>query len=337
MDIFGQTANGEPVSIVEINGGGLSANIMSWGAGIQNLKLKGHDAPLVLGFADFENYLTHSPYFGVNVGRCSSRIRNGLLTIEGRTFQIDRNVAGQHTLHGGANGLGSRNWAFVAVSRDEAVLEIRCADGNMGFPGNLDVRCTYRVSGKGVLSVVLEAVTDKTTICNLTHHSYFNLENGGLSDCLDHEMQIFGNATVGFDDELTSDGRVVPVAGTDFDFCQLRKLRNVQNGSQVVYDNTWCIAPARGPLRHVTQTRAPQSGVVLDVYTGEVGAHFYAGNTIPTGPVGLCGAAYFPHAGFCIETQGWPGSFNYPYFPQDILRPGETSRQETEYRFSKVS
>lgn len=337
MNIFGQTPNGDTVQIVEINGGGLSVNVMSWGAGVQDLRLKGHDAPLVLGFSDFENYLSHSPYFGVNVGRCASRIRNGLLTLEGQTYQIERNVAGKHTLHGGSNGLGARNWAFVAVSRDEAVLEIRCADGNMGFPGNLDVRCTYRVSGKGVLSVILEAVTDQTTICTLTHHSYFNLEDGGLRDCLDHKMMISGDAYVGFDDELTANGHVIPVAGTDLDFRNPRALRCVREGEQVIYDNTWCIASARGAMRHVTQTRAPKSGIVLDVATSEVGAHFYAGNTIPRGPAGISGAPYFPYAGFCIETQGWPGSSQFPYFPQDILRPGETSRQETEYRFSKSS
>ncbi len=335
MNIFGQTRDGETVQIVEITGGGLTANIMSWGAGIQDLRLKGHGAPLVLGYANFENYLDHSPYFGVNAGRTVNRIRNGQLIIDDVTYQLEKNFRGRHNLHGGSQGIGTRNWTFIAVSKDEAVLEIRCPDGNMGFPGNLDIRCTYRVSGKGALSVLFEAVADKPTICNLAHHSYFNLLDGGASDCLDHKVMIAADAYLPTDEDLIPDGRVLPVAGTDHDFRTPRTIRRVHGGEQVIYDNTWCLAASRGPLRHAMSVQAPASGVTLDTYTTEAGAHLYAGNTIPVGPAGLTGSAYFPYAGFCIETQGWPDSSHYPYFPQDILRPGETLRQETEYCFSK--
>ncbi len=337
MDIFGQTSGGETVQIVEISGGGLTAKVMSWGAGIQDLRLKGHAAPLVLGFSNFDDYLHHSPYFGVNVGRVVNRIRDGKLTIDGTTYQLEKNFRNRHNIHGGSQGVGTRNWTFVAVSKDEAVLEIRCPDGNMGFPGNVDIRCTYRLSGKGVLSVLLETVTDKPTICNLAHHSYFNLEDGGASSCLDHQMTIFADAYLPGDEDLIPDGRVLPVARSDHDFRAPRKIRREKNGAQVIYDNTWCVAPSRGALRHVVHAEAPKSGVKLDVFTTEAGAHLYAGNTIPEGPAGLSGKSYFPYSGSCIETQGWPDSSHYPYFPQDILRPGETLRQETEYRFSKKS
>jgi aldose 1-epimerase len=335
MEIFGQTGNNETVQIVEIAGGGLTARVMSWGAGIQNLHLKGHAAPLVLGFSSFNDYLEHSPYFGVNAGRSVNRIRDGRLVIDGVSHQVEKNFRGKHNLHGGSQGVGTRNWTFVAVSKDEAVLEIRCADGNMGFPGNLDVRCTYRVSGKGILSVLLEAVTDKPTICNLAHHSYFNLDDGGLSEGLDHKVMIAADAYLPTDEDLIPDGRVLPVAASDFDFRTLRPIRREVGGKQVIYDNTWCVAPHRGPMRHCVHVEAARSDVMLDVWTSEAGAHLYAGNTIPVGPDGISGAPYFPYAGFCIETQGWPDSSHYPYFPQDILRPGETLRQETEYRFSK--
>ncbi len=335
MEIFGQTRDNETVQIVEISGGGLTASVMSWGAGIQNLHLKGHNVPLVLGFSSFDDYLEHSPYFGVNAGRSINRIRDGKLVIDGVVHQVEKNYRGKHSLHGGSQGVGSRNWTFVAVSKDEAVLEIRCPDGNMGFPGNLDIRCTYRVSGKGILSVLFEAVTDKPTICNLAHHSYFNLDDGGLTECLDHQVKIVADAYLPTDEDLIPDGRVLPVEASDFDFRKLRPIRRKVGAKQVIYDNTWCVAPHRGPLRHVVHVEAAQSDVMLDVWTSEAGAHLYAGNTIPVGPAGISGTAYFPYAGFCIETQGWPDSSHYPYFPQDILRPGETLRQETEYRFSK--
>ena len=335
MDIFGQNNDGETVQIVEISGGGLTANVMSWGAGIQDLRLKGHAAPLVLGFPTFDDYLHHSPYFGVNAGRVVNRIRHGELVIDGVMYPLEKNFRARHNLHGGSQGVGTRNWTFVAVSKDEAVLEIRCSDGNMGFPGNLDVRCTYRLSSKGVLCVLFEAVTDKPTICNLAHHSYFNLEDGGATDCLDHQVTIFADAFLPTDEDLIPDGRVLPVAASDHDFRKARAIRLVKGGKQVIYDNTWCVAPSRGPLRHAVRVTAPRSGVVLDTYTSEPGAHLYAGNTIPAGPEGISGKTYFPYAGFCLETQGWPDSSHYPYFPQDILRPGQTLRQETEYRFSR--
>jgi aldose 1-epimerase len=335
MDVFGQTRDGETVQIVEIAGGGLTANVMSWGAGIQDLRLKGHSAPLVLGYANFADYLDHSPYFGVNVGRTVNRIRDGELVIDGVVHPLELNFLGKHNIHGGSQGIGTRNWTFVAVSKDEAVLEIVCPDGNMGFPGDLDIRCTYRVSGKGVLSVVFEAVTNKPTMCNIAHHSYFNLEDGGLTECLDHKVAISADAYLPTDGDLIPNGRVLPVAGTDHDFRMLRPIRRMHGGSQVIYDNTWCLSAQRGALRKAAYVEAPSSGVVLETLTTEAGVQLYAGNTIPAGPAGLTGKGYRAYSGFCLETQGWPDSCHYPYFPQDILRPGETLRQETEYRFLK--
>jgi aldose 1-epimerase len=333
MDLVGETETGEPVQAIEIAGGGLTARILSWGGVIQDLRLKGHDAPLVLGFPEFADYPAHSPYFGSNPGRSVNRIRNGELEIDDRVFAVEKNFRGRHNLHGGTHGIGTRNWTFVAVAKDEAVMEIRCPDGNMGFPGNLDVRCTYRLSGKGTLALAFEAVTDKPTVCNIAQHSYFNLEDGGQTDILDHRMQIHADAFLPTDDDLIPDGRVLPVAGTAHDFRSLRPIRH--GAPQIVYDNNWCLAGARGPLRHAVHAEAPHSGIVLDCYTTEAGIQLYAGNTIPSGPAGLTGKPYFPFAGFCLETQGWPDSTHYPYFPSNILRPGAVMRQETEYRFAK--
>ena len=260
MDIFGQTSDSEAVQIAEITGGGLTARIMSWGAAVQDLRLKGHDKPLVLGFPEFADYPAHSPYFGANAGRNINRIRNAELIIDGKLHALDKNFRGRHNLHGGTNGIGTRNWTFVAVAKDEAVLEIRCPDGNMGFPGNLDVRCTYRLSGKGVLSVLFESVTDKPTVCNIAHHSYFNLDDGGETDILNHKMQIFADAFLPTDDDLVPDGRVMPVRGTSHDFLESRPIRHETSGKQTVYDNTWCLSAARGPMRHAAHAQAVHSG-----------------------------------------------------------------------------
>jgi aldose 1-epimerase len=336
MDVFGEMPDGSPVGAVEISGGGLKATILSYGSLLYDLRLKGHNDPLVLAYGHFTDYLTHSPYLGANCGRSINRIRNGLLTIDGVTHRLEQNFLGEHNLHGGTNGTGTRNWTFAAVSKDEAVLEIRCPDGNMGFPGNLDIRATYRLSGKGVLSVILEAVTDKPTICNLSHHSYFNLEDGGRSPILAHELQINAAAYTPVDDSLIPDGRVLPVAGTDFDFRQSRQIRRGQGGNQVIYDCNYCLAPTRSEqLSMAARARAPGAGVVMECWTGEPGVQFYAGNTMARPALSPGGFAYEAYSGFCLETQVWPNSSEYPYFPQAILRPGEVSRQVSEYRFSR--
>jgi aldose 1-epimerase len=334
MDIFGHLPDGEAVGAVEISGGGLKARILSYGSLLQDLRLKGHDAPLVLGYADIADYLQPSPYLGANCGRSINRIRDGKLTIDGRTHQLDRNYLGKHNLHGGANGISARNWTFVAVSKDEAVLEVRCPDGNMGFPGNLDVRATYRLPGKGVLSVTLEAVTDAPTVCNLSHHSYFNLTDGGRTPILDHELQINASAHLAVDNELIPDGRVLPVAGTEFDFRKARPIRR-EAGGQTGYDLNYCVSAARGPLRHVATARAAASGVSMQCWSGEPGLQFYAGGGMARPALSPGGFAYDAFAGFCLEAQVWPGFAEYPYFPQAFLRPGEASIQVTEYRFSR--
>jgi aldose 1-epimerase len=336
MDIFGQMPDGEAVGAVEIAGGGLRATILSYGSLLYDLRLKGHDAPLVLAYGKFEDYLIHSPYLGANCGRSINRIRDGLLTIDGVTHQLQQNFLGRHNLHGGTNGIGTRNWKFAAVSKDEAVLEIRCPDGNMGFPGNLDVRATYRVSGKGVLSVELEAVTDKPTVCNLSHHSYFSLHDGGRTSILDHALQINAAAYTPVDASLIPDGRVLPVAGTDFDFRQLRPIRREQNGTQIIYDCNYCLSAARSDeLRLAARAASTHSGVTMECWTGEPGIQFYAGNTMARPALSPGGFPFSAYGGFCLETQIWPNSPEYPYFPQAILRPGTISRQITEYRFSR--
>ena len=335
MDVFGHMPDGDPVGAVEIAGGGLKATILSYGSLLHDLRLKGHDVPLVLAYANFKDYLEHSPYLGANCGRSINRIRNGELTIDGKTFQLEKNFLGKHNLHGGTNGIGTRNWKFVAVSKDEAVLEIRCADGNMGFPGNLDVRATYRLSGKGVLSVILEAVTDKPTLCNLAHHTYFNLEDAGRTPILDHQLQINAQAYLPVDNALIPDGRVMPVAGTDFDFGKARAIRRERDGAQVIYDNNFCVSSGRGELRQVAVVQAPRSGVRMECWSGEPGLQFYAGNTMKRPALSPGGFAYDAYCGFCLETQIWPNSPENTYFPQAILRPGEVSTQITEYRFSR--
>jgi aldose 1-epimerase len=335
-EIFGHTADGEAVHRITISGGGLTAKVLTWGAVIQDLRLRGHEAPLVLGYQDFADYPQHSPYLGATVGRSINRIRDGELVIDGKTFELERNFHGRHNIHGGSKGAGKRNWNVVAVGPDYVTLTILLADGESGFPGNLTITCTYMVESKGTLVVRLDAVTDKPTMCNLAHHSYFNLDDGGKTDALDHQVKIGADAYLSVNDDLLPDGRVLPVAGTTHDFREFRTIRREENGKQVVYDNNFCVSSQRRPLHWVASAKGAESGIQLDVLTTEPGVQLYAANTLGgRPPIGLTGQTYENFAGFCFETQNWPDSTHFPYFPQAILRPGQSYSQLTHYAFKK--
>jgi aldose 1-epimerase len=331
-EVFGTTGEGAPVLRFSISGGGLTASIMTLGAAVQDLRLSGHDAPLVLGFERLEDYPVGS-YFGAIAGRYANRIRDGRFIIDGKRCQTSRNFLGKHTLHGGAQGFASRLWDVALHGADFVTLTLHDPSGSMGFPGALDVTCTYRLKIPGTLAIELTATCDEPTLCNLAHHSYFNLEDGGSGDILDHRLMLGAAAYLPVDDEMIPTGVVRPVDATAFDFRLARPIRMVSEGEQLGYDHNFCVAASRGALHQAAWAQAPSSGVEMEVWTGEPGLQFYAGAKVAPPVTGLGGRRYKAFAGFCLEPQIWPDSPNRPYFPQALLWPGEIYRQVTEYRF----
>jgi aldose 1-epimerase len=332
-EVFGKTEEGEAVQRFSITGAGLSANVMTWGATLQDLTLTGHNAPLVLGYERFEDYLAHSPYLGATAGRYANRIRGGRFMLAGRRFQTDTNFLGKHTLHGGSKGFAKRVWDVALHGRDYVTLSLHSSDGEMGFPGALDVTCTYRLKIPATLSVEFTATTDAPTLCNLAHHSYFNLDDGGSRDILDHRLMLNAAAYLPVDDELIPTGVVQPVEDTPFDFRHAREIRMEFEGEQLPYDHNFCVSAARGPLHQAAWLQGSASGLEMEVWTTEPGLQFYAGQNVARDAMGLGGRRCGAYAGLCLEPQVWPDSPNRPYFPQAVLLPGEIYRQTTEYRF----
>lgn len=335
VEAFGKTSEGAAVHRFPISAGGLTAYVVTWGAVIQDLRLDGHDAPLVLGFDRFEDYPAHSPYMGAIAGRYANRIANGRFAIDGKRYQADRNFLGRHTLHGGSHGYGTRMWEVLLHGDDFITLALNDPAGTMGFPGTLDATCTYRMKIPGTLSVELTATSDEPTLCNLAHHSYFNLDDGGSGDILDHNLEIAAAAYLPVDDGLIPTGVVQPVDGSAFDFRRARPIRLESEGKQTIYDHNFCLSAARGPLRRAAAARGATSGLGMEVWTTEPGVQFYAGHKAGRSVPGLGGRKYGAYAGFCLEPQVWPDSPNRPYFPQAELWPGDVYRQVTEYRFEK--
>ena len=332
-EVFGTTQAGEAVRRFAIRGGGLSANILCWGAVVQDLRLDGHDAPLVLGFDRFEPYEAHQAYFGAVVGRFANRIRDGRFTLAGRHRQTDRNFLGRHTLHGGSAGYSRRSWTVSLHGRDFVRLTLHDPAGSMGFPGALEVTCTYRLKIPGTLSVELTATADEPTPCNLTQHSYFNLDDGGAGDILGHRLMLNGSAYLPVDADMIPTGVVEPVDGTPFDFRQARPLQSDGAADPFPYDSNICLAASRGPLRQAAWVQGAASGVEMEVWTTEPGLQLYVGQHVSPAVTGLEGIAYKAFSGLCLEPQIWPDAPNRPYFPQATLLPGEAYHHVTEYRF----
>jgi aldose 1-epimerase len=332
-EVFGTTEAGEDIRRFSIRGGGLTANIIGLGAIIQDLRLAGHDAPLVLGFDRLAPYETDTHFFGTVVGRYANRIRDGRFTLAGERHQLDRNFLGRHLLHGGSNGYFHRPWTVSLHGRDFVTLTLHDPAGSMGFPGALEVTCTYRLKIPGTLSVELTATCEEPTVCNLTQHSYFNLDDGGAGDILGHRMMLNAGAYLPVDADMIPTGVVQPVDDTPFDFRHARQIASDGSGAEPDYDVNFCLSAARGPLRQAAWVQGASSGVEMELWTTEPGLQLYVGQHVsPPGP-GIDGIGYRPFSGFCLEPQIWPDAPNRPYFPQATLWPGAVYHHVTEYRF----
>jgi len=333
-EIFGHLDDGEAVERITIAGGGLTARVLTWGAVIQDLRLDGHGAPLVLGFETLSAYLAHSPYFGATPGRCANRIDAGRFVLDGTEYQLECNERGVTHLHGGSDGIGGRNWRIADRGTDFVTLTIVDPAGRAGYPGNCTITCTYRLSGEGVLSAVYEATTDAPTPVNLCQHSYFILDDE--ADALGHEIRLAAEYYLPVDADLIPTGEVRPVAGTPFDLTHWTPLRRQVEAGGIAFDHNFCLSPARAAKRPVAEVRSTRSGIVLGVRTTEPGVQLYTGSKVNPPVPGLEGRRYGAFAGFCLETQIWPDAVNHAHFPDAILRPGETLRQETDYVFGRA-
>ncbi|MDX3978293.1 aldose epimerase family protein [Shinella sp.] len=332
-EIFGRQENGEAIERITIKGGGLTAHVLTWGAVIQDLRLEGHDAPLVLGFEDLAAYREHSPYFGATPGRCANRIAGGRFLLDGQDFQLERNERGVTHLHGGSDGTGRQNWHVEDQGADFVTLTLTDPAGRAGYPGTCALICTYRLAGDGVLSVTYEATTDAPTPVNLCQHSYFILD--ASTDALGHEIRLQAEHYLPVDENLIPTGEIRAVAGTQFDLRDWTPLRRQTEEGGVAFDHNFCLSTARQAKRPVAEVRSPLSGITLSVLTTEPGVQLYTGAKVDPPVPGLDARRYGPFAGFCLETQTWPDAINHAGFPNAVLRPGETLRQETDYVFRK--
>jgi aldose 1-epimerase len=343
---FGKTADGTPVELFTLrNSSGVEARIMTYGGIVVSLKVPDRAGKLddvVLGYDTLEGYLKdNGPYFGALIGRYGNRIAKGKFTLNGREYTLARNN-GENHLHGGIKGFDKVVWKATPLTARSLKLTYMSKDGEEGYPGNLNVQVIYTLTNQNELKIDYAATTDKATVLNLTHHSYFNLAGAGSGDILSHEVLINADRfTPVADSGAIPTGELRSVKGTPMDFTKPVAVgaRIEQDDDQIRfgrgYDHNWVLnktrARAPGLAARVYEAK---TGRVMEVYTTEPGVQFYTGNFLDGTITGKGGKVYNQRYGLCLEAQHFPDSPNEPSFPSTVLKPGEKYTQTTIYKFS---
>jgi aldose 1-epimerase len=339
--VFGKLKDGSTVHVYTLtNKNGLKARIMTYGATLTELHApdrNGRMGDVTLGFDSLEPYEKGHPYFGSTVGRVANRIAKGRFTLEGKTYTLATNNGPNH-LHGGVKAFDKVIWKAAQVKRADGPavrFSYRSPDGEEGYPGKLDVTVTYTLTDTNALRIDYTAKSDRATPVNLTNHAYFNL--AGRGDVLGHEMQILADRFVVVDETLIPTGELKAVQGTHMAFTKPQAIgaRIAEtSGDPNGYDHCYALNSGGRSFALGARVVEPSSGRVMEMHTDQPGVQFYTGNFLDGSVTGKGGQVYRKHAGFCLEAGGFPDAVNQPGFPSVILRPGQTYRQRTEYRFS---
>lgn len=346
--IFGQLPSGETIEAWTLLGsGGFELEVITYGGIVTRLLVPdrvGHLADVVLGLKDLESYLAGHPYFGAITGRVAGRITGAQFTLDGKTFELARNQAPNH-LHGGIEGFDKKVWTATPLDGpgggSSLQLSYRSRDGEEGYPGNVDVFVIYTVTDDNVFSIKTEAITDRPTPFNITHHSYFNLAGEGSGSIADHALRINADQYVPSDEYLTLLGHYASVNGLANDFRQSRRVGNsipnlfLNHGDLYLLHKSG-VARASNQPRLAARLVEPNSGRALNVSTTETHLQFYTGSALDGTLIGKSGVRYGKHAGICLECHGYPDGVNAPHFSNNILRPGQPQRHTTTYAFSTV-
>jgi aldose 1-epimerase len=344
---FGALADGRQVDAVVLsNKAGIRVKIMTLGASIQSLLVpdrSGHAGDIVLGFDSPQEYLQNPSYFGATVGRFANRIAKGHFTLDGKTFTLATNDHGNH-LHGGLKGFDKVLWtidSLASASPATAVLSYTSPDGEEGYPGTLHVTATYSLDDGAALRVEFKATTDKSTIVNISNHSYFNLSAESGDSVLHHLLLVSASKYTPVDVGLIPTGELRPVQGTPFDFrkptaigARVRDGHDQQIRYGRGYDHNFALDGTAGETRLAVRVADPASGRIMEIFTAAPGLQFYSGNFLDATIAGKGGRVYREGDALVLEPQLFPDAPNQPGFPSARLDPGKTYVNAMEYRFS---
>jgi len=325
---------------------GMRAEFTNYGARLMSLfvpNLKNELVNVCLGFQEPEAYLSaDEKYFGAIVGRYCNRIANASFELEGKTYQLAKN-SDNHHLHGGLKAFHTVLWNIELITENAVKFSYYSPDGEEGYPGNVEVSIIYTLTDDE-LKIDIEAVSDRTTVLNVTAHPYFNLRGEGNGDILSHLLKIHADAYIPVDREVIPTGGINTVENTPFDFRDFHKIgdRIDEDFEQLIrgsgYDHNYVLnIDYPGFYFHAASVIEPVSRLKMDLFTTEPGLQFYSANWLSGADTGYQGKAYEKRSAFCLEPQHFPDSPNNQHFPSTVLHKGEIYRSKTAFKFSTES
>ena len=342
---FNKVINGKQVGLFLLKNGNLTAAITNYGGRIVSLcapDKNGQMADVVLGFKSIDDYLKATGvYHGAIIGRVIGRIAKGTFEMDGKTYSLPINNGLNHQ-HGGINGFHNQVWDVKSVTANSIILSYVSVDGEMGYPGTLEVEATYQLTSNNDLTLKLSATTDKTTPVNLTNHAFFNLAGEGNGTILDHILTIPSNSFCAVNPDKIKTGELLKVSGTPFDFRKRKAIGNdiiLENANEQLkigggYDQSYVLKKKHSNKLVLAATVVdPKSGRKLEVSTNNLGVHFFSANFFKGTDVGKMGKPFNFRESFALETQDY-NSPNQKSFPTVILKPGQKYDSYTVYHFS---
>ncbi len=339
---FGSGAEGQVAELFTLtNSSGTIVRLTNVGAALTQLHVRDRDGNLsdvLLGYDTVVDYAENAAYMGCIVGRIANRVSNARFAIDGITYEVARNFATHHHLHGGISGFTHKFWNARVIAHDsgQAVrFDYLSVDGEEGYPGNLAISVTYVLTEGNGIRVEYEATTDKPTPLNVTNHAYFNLSGHDAGTILDHVVRIDADFGTEHGEDGIPTGQILSLTGTPLDFRQPTRIGERIDQFESGYDHNFVLAgdSRREPVLFA-EVYDPASGRVMEALTTEPGVQLYTSGFLDTDRSKGGGDGYSQFEGLCLETQHFPDAINKPHFPSVVLRPGETYRQITEYRFS---
>ena len=347
--LFGRLPGGESVEAWTMTGsGGLELEAITYGGIVTRLLVPnrtGRLADVVLGFNDLDSYLAGHPYFGAIVGRVAGRITGARFDLDGKMYDLARNEAPNH-LHGGVQGFDKKIWTVTPINALGGTCSLSLTyssrDGEEGYPGTVRVVVTYTVTAENVFLINTEAVADRPTPLNLTHHSYFNLAGEGSGTVSDHELQINADQYVPTDEHMTLLPRYASVTGQSNDFREGQRLGAVipklfQNHGDLYRIRRPSAGHPGKDLVPAARLVDPGSGRALTISTTESHLQLYTSTALDGSIAGKSGVPYVKHSAVCLECHGYPDGANARRFCDNILRPGQSLRHTTMYAFSTMA
>jgi aldose 1-epimerase len=344
--LFGKLSDGSEIYAFTLkNQNGMTAEIINYGAIVVSLTAsdrKGKFEDIVHGYDNINSYVADKNYFGCIVGRYGNRIDKGKFMLDGKVYQLGINN-GENHLHGGETGFCKRVWSAETIeSETDPALKLTYVskDGEEGYPGAVTITVVYTLTRKNELKIEYTGTTDKTTILNPTHHSYFNLSGNMNTTVLNHELEINADKITPVDNGLITTGKFADVANTPMDFRSPKKIGKDINIDYdqlkfgLGYDHNWVINGYNKKVNRIAGLYEAGSGRYMEVYSDQPGLQFYSGNFLDGSVAGKNGIKYQFRSALCLEAQCFPDSPNKPQFPSVILKPGEVYKQTTIYKFS---